>query len=274
MLELVIEGRGRQPFGQAVRELWAFREVVVAFAERDIRVKYKQAVLGVLWVALQPLSFLLIFTIVFGRLSGISGGGTSYAASTLAVLVPWFFLQTAVSFGAQALLGDAALLRKVYFPREAPVAGAVLSAGLDFAVGLLLLAALGPWLGASMSWTAALVIPLWVVLAALATGAALGLGALTVYYRDFRYVVPLLLQLWMFASPVAFPLGVVPEQWRAWYVAANPAAGVLEAIRQAVAGGHLPDPTLVLSSAMGSAVVLGAGYLLFKALEPGFADAI
>ncbi|MDR7545142.1 MAG: ABC transporter permease [Armatimonadota bacterium] len=274
MVELVVEGRKRQPLGQALRELWAFREVVLAFAERDVRVKYKQAVLGVLWVVLQPLSFLLIFSVVFGRLSGIAGGGASYAASTLAALVPWFFLQTAVSFGALALLGDAALLRKIYFPREAPIVGAVLGAGLDFAVGLLLLAALGPWLGTLVSWTVLLVVPLWLLLAALATGAALGLGALTVYYRDFRYVVPLLLQLWMFASPVAYPLGLVPERWQVLYVAANPAAGALEAIRQAVAGGRLPDPSLVLSSALGSAAVLVAGYLLFKSLEPDFADAI
>jgi ABC-2 type transport system permease protein/lipopolysaccharide transport system permease protein len=97
---------------------------------------------------------------------------------------------------------------------------------------------------------------------------------MTVYYRDFRYVLPLLLQLWMFASPVAYPLAAVPERWRVWYVAANPAAGVLEAFRSVVAGGHAPDPILVASSAVGAAAVLGAGYLVFKTLEPGFADAV
>lgn len=273
-MELVIEGRRRQPLAQSLREMWAFREVVLAFTERDIRVKYKQAALGVAWVVLQPLAFLLIFTIVFGRLAGISGGGTAYPASALAALVPWFFVQTAVGFGAQALLLDGALLRKIYFPREAPVLGAVLSAGPDFLIGLVLLLVLGPLIGGRISWTAAMVVPLWLILALLASGVALGLGALNVYYRDFRYALPLLLQLWMFASPVAYPLSTVPEAWRWPYAALNPAAGVFDGFRRVLAQGAMPDPVLLLVSLGGSALIFLAGLLIFKVLEPGFADTI
>ena len=130
-----------------LRELWAYREVVWAFAERNTRLKYKQAALGVAWAVLQPLIFMAVFYVVFGRIAKISGGGASYPAFALAALVPWFFVQNSVSFGAQALLTDGALVRKLYFPREAPVLGAVLSSGLDFAFGFVLLLLLEPWLG-------------------------------------------------------------------------------------------------------------------------------
>lgn len=273
-VELVVEGRRRQRLSDALREFWAFREVVLAFTERDIRVKYKQAALGVAWAVLQPLAFLLIFTLVFSRFAGMSGGRAAYPASALAALVPWFFLQTAVGFGAQALLMDGALLRKIYFPREAPVLAAVLSAALDFVIGLTVLVLLAPLVGAHLSWTIVMVLPLWLMLALLASGVALALGALNVYYRDFRYALPLLLQLWMFASPVAYPISTVPERWQWIYLAVNPAAGVLEGFRAVLAEGRLPDPQLILFSLGGTLLILIAGLLTFKTLEPGFADTI
>lgn len=273
-MELVIEGGRRPALLQGWRELWAFREVVLAFAERNVRLKYKQAALGVAWAVLQPLAFLAIFIVIFGRVAGVSGGDGSYPASALAALVPWFFLQTGVSFGAQALLMDGALLRKVYFAREAPILGAVLSAGLDFAFGLGLLLILGPFLGMRLTWAALLVVPLWALLAVLTSGVAMGLGALNVYYRDFRYALPVLLQLWMFASPVAYPVTAVPEQWRALYILANPAAGILDGFRVALAQGRMPDPSGLAVSAIGTLVIAWIGYAVFKRVEPGFADAI
>lgn len=274
MIELVITGGRRVSLRQAIRELWQFREVVWAFAERNTRLKYKQAALGVAWAVVQPLSFLVLFTVVFGRMAGVSGGGVPYRAFALSTLIPWFFVQTSVSFGAQALLTDGVLVRKVYFPREAPILGAVLSAGLDFAVGLCLLFAAGPFLGARLSAAVLFVIPLWAVLALLVSGIAMALGALNVYYRDFRYVLPLMLQLWMFASPVAYPLTTVSARWRVLYVLANPAAGILDGFRQVLALGRAPDPHLLLVSTVLACVVAWAGYLLFKRIEPGFADAI
>jgi lipopolysaccharide transport system permease protein len=273
-IELVIEARNRTGLGRALRELWAFREVVWAFAERDVRLKYKQAVLGVAWSVLQPLAFLGIFVIIFGKIGRVSAGSIPYPAFALTTLVPWFFVQTAVSFGAQALLMDSALLRKVYFPREASILGAVLSAGLDFAFGFVLLIVLGPFLGIRLTWTALLAVPLVVALAVLASGVAVALGALNVYYRDFRYVLPLFLQLWMFASPVAYPLTAVPERWRSLYVLANPAAGILDGFRQTLAEGRFPDLGLLLPSIAMAFAVAWVGYSLFKMIEPGFADVI
>src|SRR5439155_14433092 len=156
-LELVIEGGPRPRLGQALRELWGFRHTVLAFAERDIRLKYKQAVLGVAWAVLQPLATMAVFAVAFGKLARVPGGGAPYPLFALSVLVPWTFLQTAVTFGANALLTDAALVRKVYFPREVPVIGAVLGSSVDFGIGLVLFVLLGTFLGgrASVVWLAA-----------------------------------------------------------------------------------------------------------------------
>lgn len=270
--EMVVDGGSRPALGPGLRELWAFREVVWAFAVRDIRLKYKQAALGVAWAVIQPLAFLTIFVIVFERVGRASGDGGSYAAAALAVLVPWFFIQTGVSFGAQALLMDAAMVRKVYFPREAPVLGAVLSTGLDFAIGFGLLLLLEPALGGRLSWTVVFAVPLWLILVLLASGVAMALGALNVYYRDFRYALPVLLQLWMFASPVAYPLTAVPDRLRAAYVLMNPAADALDGFRRALAFGEVPDAGLLVISAVEAVIVAWLGYAVFKRVERGFAD--
>jgi len=275
MVEMVIESNHRASFVQAPRELWAFRDVTLAFAERNVRIKYKQAALGVTWAVIQPLAFLAIFVVLFGRFAKVGvGDATSYPAFALSALVPWMFIQTAVSFGAQALLMDGALLRKVYFAREAPVLGAVLGSGVDFAVGLGMLLILGPFIGIRLSWYVLLAVPLWGLLVLLASGAALAMAALTVYYRDFRYALPILMQLWMFASPVAYPLTAVPQQWRTAYVLVNPAAGILDGFRRALAQGGPPDPGLFALSVVASFLVAWLGYLLFKYMEPGFADVV
>lgn len=272
--EFVIEPHPSRRLGRALMELFAYRGTILAFAERDIRVKYKQAVLGVAWAVIQPLAFMAIFAFAFGRLAKVPGGGVAYPAFALSALVGWNFLQTAVTFGANALLSDAALVRKVYFPREVPVLGAVVGSGVDFGIGLALFTVLGPFLGAPVSATWLLAPLLGVMLATLAAGLALALGALNVHYRDFRYALPFALQLWLFASPVAYPLSVVPDHWRGLYVALNPAAGVLDAFRRTLALGQLPDLSLLAVSAAGTAVIAFAGYRIFKTLEPNFADVV
>lgn len=270
----VVEVSSRPSIPQSIRELWAFREVMWAFAERTVRLKYKQAALGFAWAVLQPLALLAIFVVLFGRIAQVSGGTVPYPASALAALVAWFFVQTSVSLGAETLLRDGALVRKVFFPREAAILGTVMSSGLDFLIGLGLVVALGPWLGTKLSWTVLLAVPLLLPLALLAAGAALALGALNVYYRDFRYGLPLLIQFWMLASPVAYPLSAVSEQWRNIYIVLNPAAGLLEGFRQILAEGRLPDLALLGTSSLLALTVGAAGYLMFKRMEPGFADAI
>jgi ABC-type polysaccharide/polyol phosphate export permease len=272
--ELVIQGGASRRLTQALRELWLFRGTVLAFAERDVRVKYKQAYLGVAWAVIQPLAFMAIFTVAFGRLAKVPGGGAPYAAFALSALVPWTFLQASIAFGANALLTDSALIRKVYFPREVPVLGAVLAGSVDFAIGLSLFALLGPFLGARVSPTWLLAPLLGAMLAVLAAGVSLMLAALNVYYRDFRYALPFALQLWLFASPIAYPLAVVPARWRGVYVALNPAAGVLDGFRRVLALGELPDSGLLAVSLAGTLIVLWMGYRIFKSLERNFADVV
>lgn len=272
--ELVIEGLPHVPLVSALRELWAFRATLRAFTERNIRVRYKQAALGVAWAVLQPLTFMAVFTLVLGRLAGVTGGGTPYAVFSLSALVPWMFLQTAVTFGANSLLADAHIIRRVYLPREAPVLGAVLATGVDLAIGLVLFAILGPWLGARPSPAWLLAPLLAVVLGILAAGVGCAVAALTVHYRDFRHALPFLLQFWLFASPVAYPLSVVPEAWQGVYVALNPAAGILDAFRSVLAQGQPPSASLVLTSLASSVVLALLGYRLFKNLEPTFSDVV
>ncbi|HEY1421104.1 MAG TPA: ABC transporter permease [Candidatus Dormibacteraeota bacterium] len=267
---LVIEANPGQHLFRSLLDFWTHREMVLAFADRNIRVKYKQAVLGFAWAAIQPVAMVLVLAVTVGRLVG----GHGYAAFALAMLVPWTFLQTAVTFAAQALITDAPLIRKVYFPREVSVAGAVLAAGLDLAIGLVLFAVAGPFLGAKVSPTWMLAPFLLLVMVLLATGVGCVFAALNVYYRDFRYALPFALQLWFFASPVAYPLSVVPQRWQLPYVLVNPAAGLFDSLRRVLTQGQMPDPLLVGISAAETALVVWAGYRVFKGLEPGFADVV
>lgn len=272
--EVVIEPKGRRGLGSTMRELWAFRETTLAFAERDLRVKYKQTFLGVAWALLQPLALMAIFALAFGHVARIRGAGVPYAAFTLSALVPWIFIQTAVSFAAETLVTHASLVRKVYFPREAVVFGAVLAAVVDLGVGLLLFAAAGPVLGAqvSVTWLLAPLIALPIV--ALAAGAGLLLAALTAYYRDFRYALPFILQFWLFASPIAYPLAAVPQRLRWLYLALNPAAGLLDSMRRVLTVGMLPQASALALGVAGTFVLLAAGYGVFKRLERNFADVV
>jgi lipopolysaccharide transport system permease protein len=224
---------------------------------------------------IQPLVFMAIFTLTIGRLPGVSAGGVNYAAFTLSALVPWMFLSTGVSFGANALITDGALIRKVYyFPREVPVLGAILSAVVDFLIALILFFIVGPFLGAQVSAWWLLAPLLAIPLALLAAGVSIVFGALNVYYRDFRYALPFLLQLWSFASPVPYPLTVVPDSWRWLYLVLNPAAGLIDAFSRTLALGESPDGPALAISVAGTIVVSFFGYRAFKALEPNFADVI
>lgn len=272
--EVVVEGIRPPSLGGALSELWAYRGLVLAFATRDFKVKYKQATLGVAWALLQPLGLLGVFTLLVARAAKISGGDVPYPAFALSTLIPWLFLQSAVSSGTQALLLDSALVRKIYFPREAPIVGAVCAASVEFCVGMGLFLVLGPFLGARVGWTVLLALPLFAVLAVLAIGVSCGLGALNVYYRDVRHILPFAIQLWMFASPVIYPLSAVPPAWREPYAILNPAAGLLDAFTRALASGVLPDPLLLTFSIGGTAGLAWGGYRLFKRLEPAFADVI
>jgi ABC-type polysaccharide/polyol phosphate export permease len=258
----------------ALSELRFYRGTIAAFAERNIRVRYKQAVLGVAWAALQPIALMVVFTVALGRLAGLDGGGTTYAAFSLSALVGWSLVQAAVQSGSDALVVDGALLRKVYFPREVPVLAGVLAAGVEFTIGLCVFFLVGPFLGARVAVTWLLAPLMGLGLMAVSTAVSLLLAGLNVYYRDFRHAMPFLLQLWLFLSPVTYPITVIPENWRLWYAFVNPAAGMLDGLRRSLALGVLPDASLVTASAAGTVLLAGASYRVFKLLEPHFADVV
>lgn len=272
--ELVIDGGRRGSLRQSWRELRPYWGTVLAFAERNVRVKYKQTVLGVLWVVIQPLAYVAVFTVALGRLSSVPDAGTTYPAFSLSAFVVWSFVQAAVSQGANSLVNDAAFLRKVYFPREVPALAAQLSAAADFAVALAVFFVIGPFLGADVSPTWLLAPLLFVPLLVLATGVSLGLAGLTVYYRDFRNALPFGLQLWLFASPVIYPLSTVPHGLRPLYAVLNPAAGLLDSFRRTLTVGELPDPGLLGLSLLSTLIVFWGGHRLFRRLEPNFADVV
>lgn len=273
--EFVFDGSKRVSLRRALRELIAYRECVWSFAARSLRVRYKQAVLGVAWAVVQPLAFMAIFVVVFGGVAGIKGGShTSYAAFVLAALVPWQFVSSGVSSGGDALIQDAGLLRKVYFPREAPVLGAIGSYVPDFLIGLTLLLLAAPFTGAHIGWHLVFVPLLLVAILLPAIAVAVPIAAFALHYRDFKYALPFAVQIWLFASPVAYPLTQVGHSWRWVYAVVNPVVGMLEGFRHVLALGTSPDWGLLGLSVASSILLLAVGFRIFKKLEREFADIV
>ncbi len=256
-----------------LRDVWEYRELLYFLMWRDVKVRYKQTVLGVAWVVIQPLATTLIFSVIFGNLAKIPSDNLPYAVFALAGLVPWNFFASAFARGSGSLVGSAHLISKVYFPRLIiPIAG-VLAGLVDFAIVLVLVIALMFFYGRGV--TAALVaLPLYVLLViAIALAVSLWLSALYVQYRDVGYVVPFLSQLWLYATPVVYPSSLVPESWRVLY-ALNPMVSVVEGFRWALFGaGHAPDAMLAVSVVV-TLVILLSGAFFFKRMEKTFADVV
>jgi lipopolysaccharide transport system permease protein len=255
-----------------LRELWRFRELVFFLAQRDVKVRYKQTALGVAWVLLQPLLAMGIFSIVFGQ-RGLTTGGVPYPLFVVSGLVPWFYFSNATSGASGSIVANTQLISKVYFPRLAIPLAAVLANLVDLSVGLLLelvlLVGFGVPLGLQL-----LALPLLVVLSVLtALGVSVWLSALDVQYRDVRYAVPFLIQVWLFATPVIYSAGDVPERWRP-LLALNPMTGVIEGFRWALLGSGDPPLTALAGSAATVLVLLGTGLLYFRRMERTFADII
>ncbi|HEX8557380.1 MAG TPA: ABC transporter permease [Pyrinomonadaceae bacterium] len=253
-------------------DLWAYRELLYFLTWRDIKVRYKQTLMGVAWVVIQPLLTMLVFTLVFTRFVRLEEGAIPYPLFAYAGLLLWTFFSTSISSGTNSLIGNTHLVTKVYFPRAFIPAAAVGAGLVDFCVGSLMLAALAAYYGVSVTW-GLLLLPVFVLLAAmLALAVGLLSAALTVRYRDLRHALPFLMQLWMFASPVIYPLSVVPEGWR-WALAANPMTGVLEGFRAALTGAPF-DWGLVAVPAAAAPLTLAAALYVFRGLEDTFADII
>jgi lipopolysaccharide transport system permease protein len=257
------------------RDLWRYRELFYFLAWRDILVRYKQTAFGVAWALLQPLLTMAVFTIVFGRLAKLPSEGVPYPILVFAALLPWQFFAAAVTNGANSLVSNANLVSKVYFPRLIVPSASVIPGLVDFAISLGFLAVLMAWFGAWPDWRV-VTLPLFLLLgAATALGASYWLAALTVTYRDFRYVVPFLLQAGLFISPVGFSSAIVPESLRTLY-SINPLVGVIDGFRWALLGPGAPglDVTGLAISAVLAAALLASGIRYFRATEKTFADVI
>jgi lipopolysaccharide transport system permease protein len=254
-------------------DLWRYRELMYFLAWRDTVVRYKQTAIGVAWALLRPAVTMLVF-IAFRRLAGIQPGAAPEALLVFAAVLPWQFFSTALTESSASLIVNANLISKVYFPRLIIPSAAVVTSLVDFAITLALLAALMLWHGISPGWEL-LALPMFVVLAiGLSLGVGVYLAALNVEYRDFRYIVPFLVQFGLLVSPIAFTLSSVPERWRALYVL-NPMVGIIEGFRWSILGNGAPlDLEAVALSTIVtlSAVFLGVWY--FRRMERTFADVI
>lgn len=255
-----------------IREIWAYRELFFVLTQRDIKVRYKQTVLGVVWAVLQPLLTMLIFTVIFGSLARIPSDGHPYAIFVFAALLPWTFFANAVSTSSLSLVNAANMVSKVYFPRIIIPLSSIGAGLIDFVISTLVLFGLMLWF--DVTWSASLLFIPLLLLAVVFTALGVGvlLSALTVAYRDFRFVVPFLVQIWMYATPVVYPASLVPEKWQ-WILFLNPMAGVIEAFRSVFLGSPL-DLSSVAVSFLVALLMLIWGMAYFERVERRFADII
>lgn len=270
--ELIIEaGRTERQYW---RDLWRYRELFYFLAWRDILVRYKQTAIGVAWALLRPFLTMVVFTIVFGQLAQLPSEGVPYPILVFAAMLPWQFFASALTEASNSLIINANLISKVYFPRLVIPASAVIVSFVDFLISGLILLGLMVWYNFVPSWRI-LTLPVFTAIAfAAAIGGGLWLAALNVKYRDFRYVVPFLVQFGLYISPVGFSSSIVPEQWRLLY-SLNPMVGVIDGFRWAILGGtatlYLPGFWLSLMLVAG---LLISGLWFFRRVERTFADVI
>ncbi len=270
--ELIIEA-GRTE-GQYWKDLWRYRELFYFLAWRDILVRYKQTMIGILWALIRPFLTMVVFTVVFGHLAKLPAGNAPYPILVFAALLPWQFFSNALSESSDSLITNSNLISKVYFPRLIVPTSAVIVSFVDFLISGMLLLALMAWYNFVPDWRI-LTLPFFILIAfAAAMGVGLWLAALNVEYRDFRYVVPFIVQLGLYISPVGFKSSIVPPQWRLLY-SLNPMVGVIDGFRWAILGSdsQLYWPGFIVSLGL-VALLLTSGIWYFRKTERTFADVI
>jgi lipopolysaccharide transport system permease protein len=256
-----------------LREVWRYRELLVFLTWRDIKVRYAQAALGVSWAILQPLLTMVIFSVIFGNLAKLPSDGIPYPVFSYVALLPWQLFAGALQRAGASLVGNSQLLTKVYFPRLIIPISAVAAGLVDFLLAFIVLIGLMMWYQIKLTW-AILYLPLFVLLALLtALAVGLWLSALNVKYRDVQHAIPFIIQAWMYASPVAYSSGLIPQgNWRIVY-GLNPLAGVIQGFRWALLGAEPPDVLMTVSIIM-VIVLLVSGLYYFKRMEKTFADIV
>jgi lipopolysaccharide transport system permease protein len=256
-----------------VRSVWEFRDLLFFLTWRDISIRYKQTLLGAAWTILQPLLTMVLFTIVFGNFAKMPSDGLPYSIFAFAALVPWTYFSQAISRSSVSLVSDPNLIKKVYFPRLLiPLSGAMAPL-VDFFVCLAVLLVMMGWYGIPLRWSllAVPVLLLATLMAALAVG--VWLAPLNARYRDIAYAVPFLTQFWFYASPITYPLSLVPAKWRVLY-SLNPIVGLIEGFRWALLGTAAPDPRVLVSSGLVVVVLLACGVMFFEWMERTLSDVI
>jgi lipopolysaccharide transport system permease protein len=255
-----------------LRELWAYRELLYVLTARDVKLRYKQTVLGFAWAIIQPVMMMVVFSIFFGQLAQMPSDGQPYPLFVYAALLPWTFFANAVITSGNSVVASANLISKIYFPRLIIPLASIGAGIVDFTVSACVLLLLMVWYG--IGWTVNLLIVPLLVVGVMFTALGVGtlLSALTVAYRDFRYVVPFMIQLWLFATPVVYPASLVPAAWR-WLLYLNPMAGIVEGFRSAFLGN--PFDLAAIAISFGVAVLLFfLGLVYFEKVERRFADII
>jgi lipopolysaccharide transport system permease protein len=256
-----------------VKDVWRHRELLYFLTWRDVKVRYKQTAFGAGWAILQPLLTTLVFSVVFGRLAKIPSNGVPYPVFALAALVPWMFFSNAVTLGSNSITQTPDLITKIYFPRVLMPAASVLGGLLDVVIASSLLVAMTFYYGIVPGPEVLVLLPLLLLAVITALGVTLWLSALNVEYRDVRYALPFLVQLWLFATPVAYPSSLVDEPWRT-ILGLNPMAGVVEGFRWALLGTQPAPGPLVLASTATALFILVTGLVYFRRVEDRFADVI
>lgn len=259
--------------GGHLRRLAEYGDLLRTLSAHRISVRYRQTLLGVGWAILQPLLMMVIFAIVFSRLANIDSEGAPYALFAYVALLPWTFFSTSVTNATGSLVNNTQLITKIYFPREVLPLTYVVAALFDFSLGLLALGALMAWFQVSITPAVLYLVPLIALLAAWALAVALVCSAAQVRWRDIGVAMPVLVQVWMFVSPVIYPLSVVPDGWRALYLL-NPVAGIINGFRDVLLRGQRPDAGPLAFAVAVTAVSLPAAYLVFKRTEATMADVV
>jgi lipopolysaccharide transport system permease protein len=258
--------------GIGFRELWGYRSLFSFLLWRNLKVRYAQTVLGVGWAVLQPIATMIVFSVVFGRLIGVPSDGAPYEVFSLAGLAPWGYFAASLTAASNSLGSNTGLITKVYFPRLMIPAAPVISGLVDFSIALFVLLAMGVAFGIIPSPTAAIVVPLLsLIIVATAIGVGCWLAPLNIQYRDVRHLVPFMTQSWLFLSPVAYPMSVIPERYRSLY-SLNPLAGVIEGFRAVLLGTQpIPWPAIGVGSATASFLFV-SGIYYFRRMEWRFPD--
>ncbi len=256
-----------------LRSLWQHRELLYFLIWRDVRVRYKQTAIGAGWAIVQPLLTAAIFAVVFGYFAHLPSDGAPYPLFAYTALLPWTYFSSAIVRSGTSLVGNANLITKVYFPRLVIPLAAAATPAVDLGLALLVLLVLMGWYGVGLTWSIGLIVPFLLLAVAAALAVGLWLAPLNARYRDVGHTIPFLTQVWLYASPVAYPLALVPEEWRTLY-ALNPMVGVIEGFRWAVLGKSAPDVGVIWLGALVVLVLLAGGLVNFRRMERSFADIV